>query len=104
MSGDMVVQFGNNNIGIVKSQGSLDQRAAYDQMIEQVRALRARVPAADHAALDESLDTLEEDGVLEGGRFRQALRNVLGIAAMVGPAGTSVKEAVEAFRAVAGLG
>ncbi|QQM41453.1 hypothetical protein [Streptomyces liliifuscus] len=94
MTGDSVMQFGNFNIGMVKSQGPVDQRAAHEQMIDAVLAIRAHVPEPDRAVIDDSLSILDTDGPVDRGRFRQALGAIGGIAALLGATGAPVIESI----------
>ncbi|MFI6702203.1 hypothetical protein ACIBJC_25085 [Streptomyces sp. NPDC050509] len=103
MSGDSVTQFGNFNIGIVKSQGPLDARTAHAQMVNAALALRGQVQGADQAVIDDSLSVINHDGPVDRQRFRQALANIGGIAALVGGVGVPVIEAISRLMEAFGL-
>ncbi|MFE3600720.1 hypothetical protein ACFXP3_19215 [Streptomyces sp. NPDC059096] len=103
MSGDSVTQFGNFNIGIIKSQGPVDARAAHQQMINAAWELRNHVPDADRALIDDSLSVINHDGPVDRQRFRQALAGIGGVAALVGGAGAPVIEAISRLMEALGL-
>lgn len=103
MTGDSVMQFGNFNIGVVKNQGPVDQRAAHEQMVNAVLALRARVSEADRAVIDDSLGVIDTDGPVDRQRFRQALGSIGGIAALLGATGAPVIEAISGVMEAFGL-
>ena len=104
MTGDSVMQFGNFNIGMVKSQGPVDQRAAHEQMINAVLAIRAHVSDADRSVIDDSLGVLDTDGPVDRRRFRQALGTIGGIAALLGATGAPVIESIGKVMEAFGLG
>ncbi|MFD3315777.1 hypothetical protein [Streptomyces sp. NPDC058694] len=103
MTGDSVMQFGNFNIGMVKSQGPVDQRAAHEQMINAVLAIRAHVSESDRTLIDNTLGILDTDGPVDRQRFRQALGTIGGIAALLGATGAPVIEAIGGVMEAFGL-
>lgn len=101
--GDNFKVDGAHNIGKIGTQNNApqDPRAALQELISLVEVLRGRVQEDDRAVLDESLDTLTEDGV-ERGAFRRALGSISGVALLVGEVGLPVAEAVRRVMALFG--
>ncbi len=98
--GDNVVQRGDHNIGIIKSQ---DPQAALRELVSLVEILRDQVPADDRTVVDQSLKTIEAGGNGDKGALRRALGNIAGVAAVVGEIGVPVIEAVRKVTAAFGI-
>ncbi|MEU2230120.1 MULTISPECIES: hypothetical protein [Streptomyces] len=93
--GDNFQVYGTHNTGKVGQQYNApqDPRAALQELVDLVIALRERVPEGDREVLEASLDTLTEDAP-ERGAFRRALGGISGVAALVGEVGAPVAQAV----------
>lgn len=86
---------GSHNVGKIENNyGPADVQASLRELIETVQVLRARVPAADRAVIDESLVTVRRGEQEDPGTLRRALGNIAGVATMVGQVGAPVIEAV----------
>ncbi|MEW2622163.1 hypothetical protein [Streptomyces sp. NPDC048106] len=114
MSGDsyhygdnVTMNGGQGNIGIVKGR-SAEPAAAQDpaltaalaELRRLVAELRAQVPEASAALLDESVPAATADAAVPAPERHRALMAIAGIAATVGTVGQPVAEAV---RAVVGM-
>lgn len=108
--GNQVNQWGGHNVNVsgdhnvgIQNQASADPQAAFREMIKAVQALREQVSAADRQVIDESMDAICTDRTVEKGTLRRALRNIAGIATMVGQVGVPVIESVHAVMAAFSL-
>ena len=101
--GDNVTQYGNHNVGMIKNQGPVDPRDAFREMISAVQALRGQLSAADRQVIDESMKAIGAGDNVEKGTLRRALRDIAGVATMVGKVGVPVIESVHAVMAAFGL-
>ncbi|HEY3873278.1 MAG TPA: hypothetical protein VGM10_33285 [Actinocrinis sp.] len=99
--GDEVHQTGDHNIGMIKSQGPIEQQAALSEMIAMVQILRDRVSPADRQIIDESVAVIGSDTSADKSAFRRALANLAGIAAIVNqvgiPAAESIRRVIDVF-------
>ena len=100
--GDNVTQYGNHNVGMIKNQSPVDPRDAFREMISAVQVLRGQL-SADRQVIDESMKAIGTGDNVEKGTLRRALRNIAGVATMVGKVGVPVIEAVHAVMAAFGL-
>jgi len=100
--GDNVTQHGDNNIGIVKSQGSTDPQILLREMTTLVQDLRGQVTTTDRQVLDESIEVIDKCGNAEKGTLRRALQNIAGVATMVGDIGVPVIDSVRKVMAAFG--
>ena len=101
--GDTVIQHGDYNVGVIKSQGPADPRSALQEMSSALQVLRGQVSAADRQVIDESLDAIGTGGDVEKGTLRRALAGIAGVATMVGQVGVPVVEAVHQVMAAFGM-
>ncbi|NUP62017.1 MAG: hypothetical protein HOW71_07545 [Nonomuraea sp.] len=102
MSGDSVMQWGDHNIGIVKSEGAVSAQDALEQLVRAALQLRERVSASEREVIDGSVAVLRA-GEQDRGRLRRALVSVAGVAALVGDVGAPVLGAAERLMEAAGL-
>jgi len=98
---------GSNNVGI--NTGSVNYGAATPQdalreLTDAVNALRGHISPADRQVVDASMRTVGTGANAEPGGFRRALRDISGVAGMVGQVGVPVIEAVRKVMAAFGLG
>lgn len=100
--GDQVNQIGNHNIGIIKQEAA-DPQAALHEMIKAVEVLRGTVSSDDRAMIDESMQVVRSGDDADKGRLRAALRNIAGVAAMVGQVGVPVIEAIRGVMKAFGI-
>jgi hypothetical protein len=93
--GDNINVSGQGNIGAIKfqNQGAADPATALREMIGLVTALRGQVAADDRQVLDESVKVVQRGADADKGALRRALSNIVGIATMVGAAGSPVLDA-----------
>ncbi|MFG2791264.1 hypothetical protein [Streptomyces sp. NPDC048419] len=103
MSGDSVMQWGDHNIGIVKSEGAISPQAALEQLVGAALQLRERVSASECAVIDSSVEALRAGGDQDPGRLRRALASIAGVAALVGDVGVPVVGAANRLMEAAGL-
>lgn len=93
--GDNFSVGGTGNIGKVQNNfGPVDQRAAYDDLLRALQALRQQVPAGDRQVIDEQLGIISAGPDQDPGTLRRALGTVAGVATVVGQVGAPVVEAV----------
>lgn len=104
--GQNVNQYGPNSVGITNNGPVYNAPVAPQdplrELTEAVNALRTRVSPADRAVIDASMRTVGPNA--EPGRFRQALRDIAGVATVVGQVGAPVIEAVRKVMTAFGLG
>jgi hypothetical protein len=101
--GDEITQHGDYNVGMIKNLGNADPQSALREMVNVVRALRDHVTAADRRVIDDSLKTIGTGENVEKGTLSRALRNIAGVAVMVGQVGVPVIEAVRRVMAAFGI-
>jgi hypothetical protein len=101
--GDEVTQHGDHNIGMIKNQGPVDPKAALQEMISSVRALRGMLSEADREVIDESMETVGAGENAERQHLRRALGNIAGVATMVGQVGVPVIEAIQKVKEAFGI-
>ena len=101
--GDNVTQYGNRNVGMIKNQGPVDPRDAFREMISAVQVLRGQLSVTDRQVIDESMKAIGTGDNVEKGTLRRALRDIAGVATMVGKVGVPVIETVHAVMAAFGL-
>ena len=97
---------GSHNVGI--NTGTVNNAPAAPQdalreLADAVDALRAHLAPADRAVVDASMRTVGTAPNAEPGGFRGALRDISGVASMVGQLGVPVVEAVRRVMAAFGL-
>jgi hypothetical protein len=93
--GDNVNVGGTGNVGKIQNNyGLVDQRAAHDDLLRALQALRQQVSPADRQAIDEQLSVISAGPDQDPGTLRRALSSVAGIATVVGQVGAPVVEAV----------
>jgi hypothetical protein len=101
--GDEVTQYGDYNIGMIKSQTPVDPQAALREMINAVQVLRGQVSVTDRQVIDEAMETISAEDVSNKRSWRRALSDIAGIAAVVGQVGAPVVESVRKVMAAFGL-
>ncbi|TDV55309.1 hypothetical protein [Actinophytocola oryzae] len=100
--GQHVTVGGTNNVGI--NNGTYHQAGPQDalrELTDAVNALRAQVSPADREVIDASMRTVGPNAEPSG--FRGALREISGVASMVGQVGVPVIEAVRKVMAAFGM-
>jgi hypothetical protein len=101
--GDEVTQYGDHNVGMIKSQTPADLQAALRDMVHAVRILRGQVSVADRHVIDEAMDTISAGDTSHRQSWRRALGDIAGIATVVGQVGAPVVESVRKVMAAFGV-
>ena len=96
---------GKHNTGkkVVTNYGAGGVQASLSELVDAVQVLRGQVSGPDREVVDESLETVRRGEQAEPGAMRRALRDLAGIAAVVGQVGAPVIEAVRKVGAALGL-
>ncbi|MEV0587186.1 hypothetical protein [Nonomuraea sp. NPDC050310] len=100
--GDNITQHGSYNIGKIQNNAPVDPQAAFREMIQAVQVLRTQVSPADREAIDAAVATVTSAEPGEGA-FRRALREIAGVASVVGQVGAPVIDAVQKVTTALGL-
>jgi hypothetical protein len=96
-------QYGSHSIGVSNvNNAPATQQDALRELAEAVNALQTRLSPEDRQVVDASMRTVGPNA--EPGGFRRALRDISGVASMVGGVGVPVIEAVRKVMAAFGLG
>lgn len=95
---------GDHNVGIDKRQGAPDPGQELRELADLVGMLRGQVGPGDRGVIDGALDAIDSGDTSENGPLRGALRQVAGIAVMVGEVGAPVIEAIRKVMTALGWG
>jgi hypothetical protein len=90
--GDRITQYGNFNVG--KAELASDPQAALRELFRVIAVMRGEAPESDREVIDRSLETVAAGDKVSKADFRQALRDIAGIAATVGQVGVPVIDAI----------
>ena len=101
--GDEVTQHGDHNVGMIKNQGSTDPHVLWQEMIDSIVAMKGHAPAPDRQLIDESMATISLGARADKGALRSALRNIAGVAMVIGEVGVPVVEAIRKVMSAFGL-
>ena len=99
--GDRITQYGNFNVG--KAELTSDPQAALREMFRVIAVMRGEVPESDRKVIDRSLETVAAGDKVSKDDFRHALRDIAGIAAVVGQVGVPVIDAIRSVLTAIGL-
>jgi len=94
---------GKHNIGKVETHyGAGGVQTSLSELVDAVQVLRGQVSSSDREAIDESMETIRRGEKAEPSALRRALRDLGGIATVVGQVGGPVIEAVRKVMAALG--
>lgn len=101
--GDQVTQYGDHNIGIIKSQVLVDPQVALGELWNALSDLRAHVSASDQEIIGEAAEIIRQGQQADKEALNRRLGKLIGIATLAGAVGGPVIDAALKVKQLFGL-